>query len=164
MGEETIKLIKKQILQKLNLKMLGIKISPPQSFENLHNIPKKIFGKVGNPASFREIPKKTLIMPIKQQRKPIEREMDEVGNTQGYIPCSNCGRKFNADRVQKHAKICSKISARPVFDPKRMRAKGYLCNFIKGTDLETFNQKPHTIPKLPAKNDSEITKKRKLII
>jgi hypothetical protein len=120
MGEETIKLIKKQILQKLNFKMLGIKISsPPQSNEDLHKQPRKI---IVNGKS--DIPKKRLIKAIKQLKKPIGREMDGVGVTEGYIPCSNCGRKFNADRVQKHNMICSKISVRPVFDPIKMRAKG----------------------------------------
>mmetsp|Transcript_6748 Transcript_6748/g.9805 ORF Transcript_6748/g.9805 Transcript_6748/m.9805 type:complete len:454 (-) Transcript_6748:74-1435(-) len=52
-------------------------------------------------------------------------EVPEYVETQSLTPCSLCGRKFNADRIQKHMKICSKskkaASKRKKFDVKSMR-------------------------------------------
>lgn len=35
--------------------------------------------------------------------KLIEEEAQQMGN---LVPCRNCGRKFNADRVGKHERVC----------------------------------------------------------
>ncbi|KAJ3416819.1 hypothetical protein HDV05_008404 [Chytridiales sp. JEL 0842] len=40
------------------------------------------------------------------------------------IPCSQCGRKFAKDRLQKHEDICGNTRNRKTFDPKKMRWKG----------------------------------------
>ncbi|KAI8853961.1 hypothetical protein BC829DRAFT_261056 [Chytridium lagenaria] len=52
------------------------------------------------------------------------------------LPCPNCGRKFaGEDRLEKHAKACSKLKPRKVFDTTKARTKG--------TELEQYvNRKP----------------------
>ncbi|MBN3294901.1 ZC21C protein, partial [Amia calva] len=57
------------------------------------------------------------------------------GNQDGdsqLVPCMLCNRKFAAERLEKHSKICEKMqnSKRKVFDSAKYRAKG--------TDLEQF--------------------------
>ena len=42
------------------------------------------------------------------------------------VPCDSCGRKFNADRLDKHRAVCKQASKkqRKVFDPVKMRTAG----------------------------------------
>uniref|UniRef100_H2Y0T0 Zinc finger C2HC domain-containing protein 1A n=1 Tax=Ciona intestinalis TaxID=7719 RepID=H2Y0T0_CIOIN len=63
------------------------------------------------------------------------------------VPCSYCGRKFNPESLDRHAKICAKTSKpRPVFDSSNQRV------FTAG---DTNN-----IP-VPKKNKAPITKPQK---
>lgn len=47
-------------------------------------------------------------------------EMDFIGNDMddGRVPCDNCGRKFNPDRLPVHQKSCNNQKKRKVFDSK----------------------------------------------
>ncbi|KAM9294342.1 zinc finger C2HC domain-containing protein 1C [Gastrophryne carolinensis] len=59
-----------------------------------------------------------------------EQEEAELGEER--VPCQMCGRRFMAQRLEKHMQICQKMqtSTRKVFDSSKARAKG--------TDLEQF--------------------------
>nr|XP_002130661.1 zinc finger C2HC domain-containing protein 1A [Ciona intestinalis] len=71
-------------------------------------------------------------------------EFEEADNR---VPCSYCGRKFNPESLDRHAKICAKTSKpRPVFDSSNQRV------FTAG---DTNN-----IP-VPKKNKAPITKPQK---
>ncbi|KAK3092885.1 hypothetical protein FSP39_008388 [Pinctada imbricata] len=61
------------------------------------------------------------------------------------VSCSNCGRKFASDRIQKHKAACGNVTKkRKVHDPSKMR--------VAGTDMENYyssskKQKPQPPPK-----------------
>jgi len=47
-------------------------------------------------------------------------EDDDVGDS-NLVPCSKCGRNFNADRVAKHEKVCkgpSELKKKEIEPPK----------------------------------------------
>ena len=48
---------------------------------------------------------------------------DEYGEIGRLVECHDCGRKFAADRIQKHAKICKKVfvEKRKAFDIDEQR-------------------------------------------
>ncbi|XP_069118099.1 zinc finger C2HC domain-containing protein 1C-like [Argopecten irradians] len=47
------------------------------------------------------------------------------------VKCSNCGRKFNADRIDKHRQFCGNLTKkRKVLDGTKMR--------VQGTDMEKY--------------------------
>lgn len=52
------------------------------------------------------------------------------------IPCSNCGRKFAADRLQRHKNACGNLTKkRKVMDPTKMR--------VAGTEMEKYTESRH---------------------
>ncbi len=55
------------------------------------------------------------------------KDIPENGTVE-LVPCSICGRKFAADRIQTHASICGNHKERKVFNPAVQR--------VKGTDAE----------------------------
>ncbi|XP_069494154.1 zinc finger C2HC domain-containing protein 1C [Ambystoma mexicanum] len=62
-----------------------------------------------------------------EDEQPFEAEADSE-----LVPCHLCGRRFRAERLEKHATACSKMqnTKRKVFDSSKARAKG--------TDLEPY--------------------------
>lgn len=121
MKEAIIKTLKKDILNRLNQKMLGIEI--PVSSENLTSL---VSQKPRNPP----IERKTAANINKKQSKSKTLKADnsliksnEFANVE-TTPCQICGRHFAVERIDKHSAICAGIKPRPVFDPKKMRAKG----------------------------------------
>ncbi|KAK6478995.1 zinc finger C2HC domain-containing protein 1C-like [Huso huso] len=63
------------------------------------------------------------------------------------VVCTSCNRKFAADRLERHSKICEKMqnSTRKVFDSTKHRAKG--------TDLEQYiNRRSKNTSPQPKKN------------
>ncbi|XP_041132844.1 zinc finger C2HC domain-containing protein 1C-like [Polyodon spathula] len=63
------------------------------------------------------------------------------------VVCISCNRKFAADRLERHSKICEKVqnSTRKVFDSTKHRAKG--------TDLEQYiNRRSKNTSPQPKKN------------
>ncbi|KAK1150353.1 zinc finger C2HC domain-containing protein 1C-like [Acipenser oxyrinchus oxyrinchus] len=63
------------------------------------------------------------------------------------VVCTSCNRKFAADRLERHSKICEKMqnSKRKVFDSTKHRAKG--------TDLEQYiNRRSKNTSPQPKKN------------
>ena len=50
-------------------------------------------------------------------------ENEDDADDQDRVECEECGRKFNNDAFEKHAKICQKVfqSKRKAFDPKKQR-------------------------------------------
>ena len=69
---------------------------------------------------------------------------DNIDNDQSdsitLIQCQTCGRKFAADRLEKHQKICKKASTkkRPVFDTSKHRNQG--------TDNESYAKRVKNQP------------------
>ena len=65
----------------------------------------------------------------------------EATGTVVLKPCPNCGRKFAAERLAKHAKVCKdsakKLAKRKVFDPVKMR--------VDGTEQAQYQGKTKTV-------------------
>lgn len=58
------------------------------------------------------------------------------------VPCSKCGRKFAADRVQRHMNSCDNLTKkRKILDPTKIRTTG--------TDMEQYNRNPAARAKTP---------------
>lgn len=60
---------------------------------------------------------------------------DEFGEPGEMIKCTmGCGRKFNANAIKKHIKICKKVfqSKRKVFDSSKARVDGIVVDKVKG--------------------------------
>ncbi|XP_065063248.1 zinc finger C2HC domain-containing protein 1A-like isoform X2 [Rhopilema esculentum] len=53
-------------------------------------------------------------------------------------PCSNCGRTFNPETLQRHEKVCNSQKQRRVFDSSKMR--------LQGTEAATVKRKPSPPP------------------
>lgn len=64
-------------------------------------------------------------------RFPIQRT--PATPPENMAACSNCGRFFNEDRVQKHESICKKQKKRKVFDAIKHR--------VQGTEAEVYVKK-----------------------
>ncbi len=47
------------------------------------------------------------------------------------VPCNNCGRRFLAERLEKHEKACSSMKKRKVFDVKKQRLEGELAQYAR---------------------------------
>ena len=75
---------------------------------------------------------------LKQRNsKIITSSSSSNGTMMSRIPCAICGRKFSADRIGKHQKICRKNNAskRRVFDATKQR--------IEGTEMATHYNHQH---------------------
>lgn len=58
------------------------------------------------------------------------------------VPCSKCGRKFAADRVQRHMNSCDNLTKkRKILDPTKLRTAG--------TDMEKYVKNPKMRSKTP---------------
>ncbi|XP_041122405.1 zinc finger C2HC domain-containing protein 1C-like [Polyodon spathula] len=82
--------------------------------------------------------------------KLYEEQQNEDGKHDAsfqLVVCTSCNRKFAADRLERHSKICEKVqnSTRKVFDSTKHRAKG--------TDLEQYiNRRSKNTSPQPKKN------------
>ncbi|KAJ3330083.1 Zinc finger C2HC domain-containing protein 1C [Kappamyces sp. JEL0680] len=74
--------------------------------------------------------------PIAKSKPSISSSSDSIPEkdpTMRLTKCSQCGRSFRLERIDKHTEVCGKSSRRRVvFDEKKMR--------VKGTDLENFKK------------------------
>ncbi|KAL0969117.1 hypothetical protein UPYG_G00222800 [Umbra pygmaea] len=90
---------------------------------------------------------------------PVEFSPVETANGASIqlIPCRICQRKFAAERLEKHRKVCEKMqqSSRKVFDSSRYRAQG--------TDLEEF-MKTNSRSKTPELKKSNWRQKHETLI
>jgi len=57
-------------------------------------------------------------------------KIPEEGSTDNRVPCRFCGRKFVADRVDVHERICGRVKKRPTFNSSKQR--------VAGTEMEAF--------------------------
>lgn len=67
-------------------------------------------------------PPQPLPKPSIKKKPPVQRS-----STNSDLPeCPNCGRRFAADRIEKHISICKKVATktRKTFDPVKMRTEG----------------------------------------
>lgn len=64
-----------------------------------------------------------------------EQEAHAEVDTGDLVPCQECGRKFNPDRLAKHQKACKKVnnSKRKTFNSAAAR--------VEGTGAEKFQSK-----------------------
>ena len=49
--------------------------------------------------------------PIKGNKKPVQ-EYEEYEEAIDLVDCQVCGRKFAADRIQKHMTVCQKVAVK----------------------------------------------------
>ncbi|XP_071780286.2 zinc finger C2HC domain-containing protein 1A [Centroberyx gerrardi] len=91
--------------------------------------------------------------PAKRRETPSRLQRGELGPREStdtqlqLLPCEICGRKFSAERLEKHLKICEKAqqSHRKVFNSYNHRTKG--------TSLEEF-LKTHTRSHTPERKNN----------
>jgi hypothetical protein len=71
-----------------------------------------------------------------------------AGGKVKLVACSNCGRKFAADRLQKHRNACGNLTKkRKVMDPTKMR--------VAGTDMEKYSDSRHRSKTPPVSYSNE---------
>lgn len=107
-------------------------------------------------------PSSTGNSPVKQQKKPMTTtsltKLTPRPSNEGPLPgmsaCSNCGRHFNEDRIEKHEKICQKTTSkkRKVFDITKHR--------VQGTEAEAYVRKSIKAPKVVVPKKAETPTKK----
>ena len=55
---------------------------------------------------------------------PSDNEALSVANSENLVPCSNCGRKFAAERIDIHTNICTNSKHRDIYDIAKKRIVG----------------------------------------
>eukprot|EP00002_Diphylleia_rotans_P025611 TRINITY_DN5069_c0_g1_i5.p1 TRINITY_DN5069_c0_g1~~TRINITY_DN5069_c0_g1_i5.p1 ORF type:complete len:755 (+),score=162.78 TRINITY_DN5069_c0_g1_i5:141-2405(+) len=79
-----------------------------------------------------------------------DEEEDEEGGDDGEkVECSQCGRRFNADRIAVHERVCAKVSKkqRKAFDPTKQR--------LEPDAIKLFKEAQKREKSKPQKNDDQ---------
>jgi uncharacterized Zn-finger protein len=81
-------------------------------------------------------------------KAPVSAPIPEVAEDSGpddRVECSECGRKFNQDAIDRHEQICGRNKTRKVFDSRKAR--------VAGTDAASFAHKVDRPTEAPPKKD-----------
>ncbi|XP_052058178.1 zinc finger C2HC domain-containing protein 1C-like isoform X2 [Mytilus californianus] len=128
-----------------------------------HPKPVKVKRPSGNPKSTQphyereETPPKDFKVDISMYADAANVDGAYESSRVKLVPCSKCGRKFAADRVQRHMNSCDNLTKkRKILDPTKLRTAG--------TDMEKYVKNPKMRSKTPPKKKANWRKQHESFI
>lgn len=122
--------------------------SPPKNTK-----PVRVKRPSGNPKDRQrtETPPRPIQSPPREFKVDLSLYVDAAQDENAFassrvklVPCSKCGRKFAADRVERHMNSCDNLTKkRKILDPTKLRTAG--------TDMEKYVKNPKMRTKTPPK-------------